>query len=42
MLKLTICDLGGKAIMSLQASEPAESQVRLHIDVFSAQTGISR
>ena len=33
---------GGKAIMSLQAMESPESQVRLHIDVYSAQTGISR
>ena len=34
--------LGGHALMSLQALEPAESPVRLHIDVYSAQTGISR
>jgi hypothetical protein len=33
---------GGEAIMVLQNVEPADSQVRLHIDVFSAQTGISR
>jgi len=33
---------GGQAIMSLQALEPSETELRLHIDVYSAQTGISR
>ena len=33
---------GGNALLKLQDIEPATSKVNLHIDVYAAQTGISR